>query len=95
MESRARGAQAGNNNATKNKHWQEALHYALANYADDAVQRGFALKSIALTTVRRAILGDHDAMIEIANRLDGKPKQQIEGPGEAGEHLLEIVHRSE
>lgn len=87
-------APAGNNNAGKGKDWNDALRYALANYEDKdkAVERGKALKKIAMKVVEKAIEGDKDSIQEIGNRLDGKPAQSIVGEED---NPLKILHRIE
>ena len=78
---RKRGAPVGNVNGMKKGEWEDAIHYALANYEAGGIQRGKALKCIAKKLVEKALDGDKDAIAEIGNRLDGKPKQAIEGTG--------------
>lgn len=72
------GAPKGNKNALSGTMFRDALHYALVNHADDMVQRGQALKAIGKKVVIAALEGEQWAISEIANRLDGKPKQQTE-----------------
>jgi hypothetical protein len=64
-----RGAPVGNDNATKNKPWADAIRKAV-------VQKK-ALDKIAAKLVDDAMEGDKDAWQEIGNRLDGKPHQTI------------------
>lgn len=87
----ARGAPVGNNNAGKNKPWAEALRNALATYEEGGIKAKQALKQIAKVTVQQALAGDKDARKEIAERLDGKPVQAIEGTGPDGALTIEIV----
>ncbi len=71
-------APIGNRNAAKAKRWETALTKALARYSDDRVKAGEALDKIAEVVVRQAIKGDRDSIVEIANRIDGKPLQPVE-----------------
>lgn len=84
-------APEGNNNAGKGKEWKDALRYALANYEDNQVQRGTALKAIAKKIVIKALEGEYPAIQEIGNRIDGKPVQAIEGTGDNGEIPLSVA----
>ena len=43
------------------------------------VPEGQVLELIADMTVQRAVCGDHDAMIEVGDRLDGRAPQTLEG----------------
>ncbi len=81
-----RGAQPGNNNAAKNKPWAQALAWMAEHYEDieSRVERGQALREIARKCFADALAGDKDARREIGDRLDGKPKQQVEATGEGG-----------
>lgn len=71
-------APIGNRNAAKAKRWETALTKALARYSDNAVKAGEALDKIAEVVVRDALAGNRDAIVELANRLDGKPLQPVE-----------------
>jgi hypothetical protein len=75
------GAPKGNQNGRKAKDWERALRKALAFYTDkeQGIQKGEALGRIAAKVVSLAVGGDLDCIQEIANRLDGKPAQHIEG----------------
>lgn len=72
------GGQKGNQNARKGKEWFDALRYALANYEDDDVKRGQALKKIGKTLIAKALEGDMQAIKEIGDRIDGKAVQVID-----------------
>lgn len=78
------GAPIGNQNARKAAEWRQALKWALENYENkvSAIEKGQALKAVAMKCVDQAVEGDHDARQEIANRLDGKVPQAIIGGGE-------------
>jgi hypothetical protein len=68
----------GNKNAAKGTQWKDALRRQLAQYTDDRIKMGEALNEIAKVCVIQALAGDKDARQEIANRLDGKPKETID-----------------
>ena len=72
------GAPFGNRNAAKALEWRQAVVRALKTYEDDQVKRGQALYHIARGLVKKALAGEMDAVQEIANRLDGRPLQNIE-----------------
>lgn len=67
------GAPVGNTNATKAKPWRDALDRALAQ--DD----GKKLRAAAEKLLSCAADGEAWAIKEIADRLDGKSVQPIEG----------------
>ena len=60
------------------KIWRDALRRALARREEDDPQ---ALEKLADTLVSMAADGDIQALRELADRLDGKPKQQTEITG--------------
>lgn len=86
------GAPLGNKNAAKAKVWEGALRAALAQYENKeaGVKRGEALRKVAEMVVLKAIGGDKDAVREIGDRLDGKPRQEI-GADISGDLKVEIV----
>lgn len=71
-----RGAPIGNTNASKNRPWADALKRALARAANGKLDHG--LDRIADRVVSAAMEGEKEAWQEIANRLDGKPTQQLD-----------------
>jgi hypothetical protein len=85
------GAQPGNTNATKGKEWTDAIRYALANYENNQVKRGHALKAIARKLVEKCLDGDSGAMDKMGDRLEGKVAQIVQGFGENG--AIEIIQR--
>jgi hypothetical protein len=68
-----RGGQPGNQNATKNKVWRDALDRAIAQ--DD----GKRLRAAAEKLLDLAEAGESWAVKELGDRLDGKPAQAITG----------------
>ena len=74
------GAPLGNNNATKNKIWDDVLRRAITQ--DD----GIRLRQAAETLLTKASEGEPWAIKELADRLDGKAIQAI--ANEDGSPLL-------
>jgi len=78
------GAPKGNRNNRKGTDWVRALKAELHFYEDEArgIQKGNALQRIAKMCVEDALSADPDVRLaarqEIANRLDGKPKEFVE-----------------
>jgi len=72
------GAPAGNQNAKSAKRWQSAITRALAKAAGgEGLEAG--LDKLAEKLVSAAESGEQWALLEIGNRLDGKPAQVIAG----------------
>ena len=69
-------APTGNKNAAKGKAWFDALR-------KECVQRD-ALAKIAKVLVDKAEAGEAWAIMEVANRFDGKPAQAVQLTGEDG-----------
>jgi hypothetical protein len=63
-------APPGNKNASRGYEWREAV--------TRAIYRGKSLDRLADVLVTKALDGDMVALREIGDRLDGKPKQQVE-----------------
>lgn len=84
------GAPAGNKNGIKRRPWTHAIENALEAYNKG---NGKALDQLAKKIVAAAIEDmDWNAINEIANRLEGKPKQQTEITGENGDSIkLELI----
>lgn len=79
---KGRGAPLGNKNGRKSKDWERHLRAELHFYEDDKIKKGEALAKIARRVVEDA-LSDvfevrHAARQEIANRLDGKPREHVD-----------------
>jgi hypothetical protein len=68
-------APIGNKNATKSKPWLAALER-------HSKQNPEALRNIAIKVFEAAEAGEPWAVQEVANRLDGKPVQQLDVAGD-------------
>jgi hypothetical protein len=82
---KGRGAPIGNQNAKRAQKWREALARALSRKAGTVDQ---GLDKIADGVVGLACDGEQWAIIEIGNRLDGKPAQAIEVSGDEDRPLM-------
>lgn len=76
------GAPLGNQNAANPKVWQDAIRRALARKKDGDLKAG--VDRLAEKLIESAENGDQWAMLEIGNRLDGKPAQQVQHSGPDG-----------
>jgi hypothetical protein len=86
-----RGAPVGNHNAAKGKQWMAAIERALERMGDPSINpdvpiarspRMKALDALADAFVRKLDAEqDLGFFREFGDRLDGKPKQQIEASG--------------
>ena len=82
------GAPLGNQNGRKeNRLWRETLLRAAKQKNAKGVEK---LRAVADALVDSACDGDVRAAIEIGDRLDGKSAQMIVGPGDDGEHKLDV-----
>lgn len=80
-------APEGNNNATKNQYWSDALRKHVTQNPKDLAQAAQALFD-------KAKEGDVMAMKEIGDRLEGKPKQQVEMSGDLNVGFHEILTKA-
>lgn len=80
-------APIGNKNAAKSRLFEQALHRAIAQ--DD----GERIRRTAETLLDKAAEGEIWAVQMLADRLDGKPTQQIVGGGEDGEFVFTKIVR--
>jgi hypothetical protein len=71
-----RGGQPGNTCARKGNEWKLALKRALAHRGGKTYREG--LDEVATKVVEAACDGDFQAWREIADRMDGKPRQAID-----------------
>lgn len=81
------GAPIGNKNGAKSRMFEQALHRCIAQ--DD----GDRIRKAAETLLDKAAEGEIWAIQMLADRLDGKPSQQILGAGEEGEHIFGMIER--
>ncbi len=92
-------APKGNKFAAHDKPWTDALRRVLLQFElkDEngkvQVKAGEALRKIAEITVQAAMAGDKDARKEIAERMDGKPTENVNlnhrlDPAEMSTHEL-------
>ena len=94
------GAPLGNQNAVKAKRWQQAIDRALERRARadgiaelDRLAEVY-LETIEAMTVPREKSGPSiDGLRDFADRLDGKPKQQIEATGADGGPMVHKIVR--
>ena len=85
-------APVGNQFAKKARIWTDAIERALARRERE--QRP-ALDHLADKLLEKCEKGDLTAMQELGNRLEGKPHQLVVGPGDEGEHKVEVSWRAE
>ena len=74
----------------RDKWYREALRLELADMSQGAYLK--KLREIARTHIKKAAEGDMPAIKELADRLDGKPVQQLEHAGEGVTPIERIVH---
>lgn len=86
------GAPAGNQNGAKGRAWSEAVKRAIREkYGKEWDE---ALKDLARKLVDAADGGDLQALREVGDRIDGRPKQQTElsGPDGAAIPMKTVVN---
>lgn len=74
------GAPTGNDNATRGKEWRQSLTRAMAIRSNGLGWRA-TLDNIALNLIDAALNKQEWAIIEVGNRIDGKPTQAVEHAG--------------
>lgn len=79
----AGGAPKGNNNAGKGRRFASTLEARIEELG--------AMKEIVNALINKAIDGDMQAIKEIGDRLDGKPKQQIDVGGQEDNPLVTAI----
>lgn len=82
-------APLGNQNGKKGRLWEESLKRALARKANGDLNSG--LDNVADKVISAAMAGDQWAVLELGNRLDGKPSQTLEATVDAGNGLLAVL----
>ena len=73
------GAPKGNQNGVKNP-WRTMLESVVS-------KSPLKLRQVAETLIDAAIAGDIQAIKELGDRLDGKPRQAVEVTGEEGKAI--------
>lgn len=83
-------APKGNQNAAKGRQWREAINRALAK-SGGSVDKGVI--QVAQVLVEQALAGEQWAVLEIGNRLDGKPAQALIHQGDDDQPLVMRIER--
>ncbi len=86
------GGQPGNNNATKNKPFADAIERALL--LRSKTEQAAGLLEVANKLIDKAIEGDMAAIKELADRTDGKAHQSIDAVVDAS-ITVEVVKFAE
>jgi len=81
---KSKGGQPGNNNATKNKPFYDAIRRAL-------VQNPHKMANIVDKVIEKAEEGEAWAVKEIADRLDGKAHQSTSIEDAEGNNLIQAI----
>lgn len=81
------GAPLGNDNNRKHQYWSDALRKYITQNPNDLMEAAQALFT-------KAKDGDVNAMKEIGDRLEGKPKQQVEMSGDLNVGFHEILTKA-
>lgn len=79
----SKGGQVGNQNASKGKRFASVL--------EARIEELKAMPLIAQALIDKALDGDMQAIKEVADRLDGKPKQQIDVGGQEDNPLITAI----
>jgi hypothetical protein len=75
------------------KIWADAVRRAVMRRLEDEEGKPKKLERLADRLVEEGLAGDVTALKEIGDRLDGKPRQIIEGTGEGGAILITIARQ--
>lgn len=75
------GAPVGNKNAVREKRWGSAITRVLARKAEGRGVEG-GLEDAAEKLVTAALNGEQWALLELGNRIDGKPAQSMTVSGD-------------
>lgn len=89
-----KGGQPGNQNAAKAKVWTAAINRALDS-TKPRYQQKHAIDELAMQLIEKCYNGDLSALIELGNRLEGKPAQSLihQGDEEGGPVRVERIKR--
>jgi hypothetical protein len=84
------GAPKGNQNAAKGKRWADAIERALERRTISRSDGIAELDACADALIDCVLAKDLSAIKELGDRLDGKPKQQVEvANGENGAFIIQ------
>ena len=86
------GAPLGNKNGAKQRLIEQALIREIKQ-RDLVAGDGETLRKIAAAQIDRALAGDPMGFDRVSDRLDGKPKQQIEATGADGGPMVHKIVR--
>ena len=85
------GGQPGNQNAVKNRPWQDAINRALARFGEGSYDGG--LNALADELIKKCVDGDMTAIKELGDRLEGKAPQALIHQGDE-ERPIETITRT-
>lgn len=77
------------NSGRREQPFLQALQMELKAAGKDMPQ----LRSIAKQLIDKADSGDMQAIVEFANRLDGKPRQQVDVAGDPDNPIHHVIER--
>lgn len=78
--------------AVADRFWSEAVRLAVYRETeDDEGKRRKRINIIADKLCALAMEGDMQAIKEIGDRIDGKPRQMVEGPNDDGSFTLKVA----
>ncbi len=81
----------GNQNALGRGAWSDAIRRSVARAAKSRGEHNYLIiNKLADKLVASAGKGNIQALKELGDRLDGKPAQVIQGPGEDGEFVTQV-----
>jgi hypothetical protein len=88
-------APIGNKNATKNKPFLDAINRALKQRDYGEQNAGKTLREIAEALIDKAQEGEPWAIKEMIDRLDGRPKQDMDITADVDIGITQFVQQSE
>lgn len=87
----SRGGQPGNDNSTRNRPWSAAIHRACLIVDPKKKRRKMDL--LAEKLIDAAMKGDVSALKELGDRVEGRPKQQLELSGDSDNPIRHRIER--
>jgi hypothetical protein len=78
-------------NANSGRRQEKPFRDALILEIKAAGEDHKALRRVAAALLSKAMEGDMQAIKELGDRVDGKVPQGIEGPGDNGEHIINVT----